>query len=141
MMQVLTCFFHEIFLMESFGKRLSLAIKELKLSKNEFAGRLGYKNNGVIYDYSREDGRETKPGFDFFEKLVHADTGINIEWLIGGKGEILNRKGTAATKKTEATVNKDREELYKDLETFREIAKNLSVQVMVRNQSKAVEQG
>lgn len=81
-----------------------MVIKELELSKNEFALRLGYKNNGVIYDYSKEDGTETKPGYEFFDRLVHADTGIRIEYLITGKGERFHKKPTPATKNNEAAI-------------------------------------
>ena len=98
----------------SFSDRLNLLIKELGVSKNEFATKLGYKNNGVLYDYTKKGDEATKPGLEFFEKLVHAKTGVNLEWLIGGKGDMMIKKGTAATSSSEAAV-------LADLEALREL--------------------
>lgn len=92
----------------SFQKRLTLIIKELGYSKNSFADKLGYKNNTLIYDYTREDDKMKEPGFDFFSRLVQAKTGINLEWLIAGEGDRMNKKHTAATNNGEAAVNEER---------------------------------
>jgi transcriptional regulator with XRE-family HTH domain len=102
-----------------------------KLSDRAFAAKVGVAHN--MLGKFREGSAMT---LDTLEKII--DTYPELRVPIS---EVFYRKPTAATKRDEATVNRDREELYKDLETFREIAKNLSVQVMVRNQSKAVEQG
>lgn len=104
----------------AFAERLTLAIKELGFSKNSFSDKLGYKNNGLIYDYTKEGGTATQPGFEFFERLIQANTGINIEWLFTGEGDMIYKKHTAATKSDEAAVR----ELFKDLETLRAIAVN-----------------
>lgn len=90
--------------MDSFAKRLTLIINDLGYSKNSFADLLGYKNNTPIYDYTREDEKAKMPGFEFFEKVIQAKKGINIEWLISGEGDKYHEKGTAATKSEEAAI-------------------------------------
>jgi hypothetical protein len=95
----------------SFSNRLNLIINELGYSKNSFAEALGYKNNSVIYDYTREDVKQKQPGFDFFQRFVHAKTGINIEWLLTGEGDKWQKKGTADVKTSLKEKAPDNEEL------------------------------
>lgn len=101
----------------SFSDRLNLLINELGVSKNEFATRLGYKNNGVLYDYTKPEGEATKPGFEFFERLIHAKTGVNIHWLFTGEGPMM--KGKQGGVSDAAAMMEDRKELKKDLDLFR----------------------
>lgn len=125
----------------SFRERLLLVINELKLNRNSFADRLGYEKNSYIYEYTRETPKPKEPGFDFFHRFVLAKTGIALDWLITGEGDMYEKKGTAATNNVEAAVNRDREELYKDLEFFRgevsrlnQIILNLSIKAGVIDQ-------
>lgn len=107
----------------TFGQRIEHIIKELRMNKNSFSAKLGYTNNTQIGEYIKG----TKPGLDFFQKLVHAIPDINLEWLVSGKGEPFNKKGThvdiltwvkpfAAMKDELEDLRKEQIELKKKLE-------------------------
>jgi hypothetical protein len=101
----------------SFAKRLTQIISELGYNKNSFAELLKYENNNQIYDYTREDDKWKRPGFEFFERLVQSKVGISIEWLMTGEGDRMNKKGTAATN-NEAAVQKVVDGLLVQLSTL-----------------------
>ncbi|MEG0518287.1 MAG: S24 family peptidase [Bacteroidales bacterium] len=58
---------------------------------NAFARILGYNRSQVIYDILN---KKSKPGFDFFNKLLTSDISenISINWLITGEGNMLVTK-------------------------------------------------
>jgi hypothetical protein len=112
----------------SFQKRLTLAIKELGLTKNSFAEKLGYETNTLIYSYTREDDKKKEPGFEFFERLIRSKVGINLDWLLIGEGDMFNKKGTAATNSDEAAVLRIAvKELSAQLQFMRDENSKLSV--------------
>lgn len=59
------------------------------LSNNDLANMLGVSRASVSHVLS---GRN-KPGYDFIEGLTRAFPGLNIEWLITGKGR-MNKSGS-----------------------------------------------
>lgn len=124
----------------AFSDRLNLLIKKLGTSKNQFATRLGYKNNGVLYDYTKEGDEATKPGFEFFEKLIHAKTGVNIEWLITGEGDMMLEKGTAATNNDEAAIRQKLKDMREEIKFLRERNTELTQSVLNLSGSKVIEQ-
>ena len=119
------------------GERIAHIIKELNMTQNSFAKKLGYKSNVQIGEYVSG----TKPGWEFFYKLTQAIPSANLEWVIAEKGLPFKEKHTAATNNDEAAVTKEKEELYKDLETFRSLAKEQSLVILSLTQAKAIEQG
>lgn len=88
----------------AFRERLLLAINALGLNRNSFSERLGYDKNTYIYEYTREKPNPKEPGFDFFNRFVLAKTGIRLDWLLTGEGDMWEEKHTAATNTLEAAV-------------------------------------
>ncbi|MCT4614544.1 MAG: hypothetical protein N4A49_06680 [Marinifilaceae bacterium] len=73
------------------SERIEYMINILKLNKNEFAKKLGYKRSQSIYDILNN---KSKPSYDFFEKLYNSEFSelINADWLFTGEGDILKEK-------------------------------------------------
>lgn len=106
-----------------FAKRLTVVIKHLGYNKNSFAVLLGYENNTPIYDYTRAKDPK-QPGFDFFRRFIQAKTGINIQWLFTGEGEMKESAGPSDT--AERAI----QELYNDLRHLRKTNGELSEAVL-----------
>lgn len=82
------------------GERIAFIIRELGLTQNSFAKRLGYKNNVQIGEYVGG----TKPGWEFFQKLIQAVPSINLDWVVAEIGPPFKEKGTAATNTDEPAI-------------------------------------
>jgi hypothetical protein len=122
----------------------------------ELMANLGYtKNVDGFYKTYFGSGRSEKLRTVFNdENLIKTDFLVDIinriaeksgrqpngHWVLTGQGTMyLTEKPTPATKNADA--DREREELYKDLAAFREIAKNLSLEVQGFRQTKSIEQG
>lgn len=73
----------------TFGSRLEHLRISLKMNKQEFANALDVP----AASFTRYENNSVKPGLDFFERIFDAGqkigTMINLNWLIGGFGEML----------------------------------------------------
>jgi Bacteriophage CI repressor helix-turn-helix domain. len=65
--------------------RLNQFLQLEQLSSARFAAILGIQPSSVSHILS---GRN-KPGFDFIEKMLLKFPGLNVEWLITGKGKMF----------------------------------------------------
>lgn len=125
----------------SFRDRLLLVISELGMNRNSFSEKLGYKKNSYIYEYTREKPEPKEPGFDFFQRLVLAKTGINIEWLLTGEGDRFIKKGTVDTNFDEAAIRKELQYLRDEAKFLRGRNTELTQAVLNLSGSKVIEQG
>ena len=65
--------------------RLNQFLQLEQLSSARFAAILGVQPSSISHILS---GRN-KPGFDFIEKMLLKFPGLNVEWLITGKGKMF----------------------------------------------------
>lgn len=72
---------------DSVNERLKVLISALNLNVASFADALGVKDS-TIRNYF-EEGRRSKPGYDFFERLTHSFGTVNLYWLFGREGDPL----------------------------------------------------
>ena|ERR1017187_3355633 len=86
-----------------FITRLLEMTAALGLKRSKFADKIGSKAS-VIYGW--EDGK-SYPGFETLQKIYIA-TPINLNWLIGGEGEIF-REGTPERKNNLGAIQKGNE--------------------------------
>ncbi len=66
--------------------RISQILKTKKLSASQFAVSIGVQPSSVSHVLS---GRN-KPSLDFISKILSTYPDINAEWLIMGKGEVID---------------------------------------------------
>lgn len=99
--------------------RISKLIKKLGVTANSFAVALGYKRAQTIYDVVKG---KSAPSFDFFNKLAMSEYSdiINMDWLLTGRGEILQ------TKSTENVINSNDTNFDNVFDTKRKVQKTLS---------------
>jgi hypothetical protein len=69
------------------AQRIGKFIAYQKLSRREFASRLGYTSSEKINRLFRKDG--AKPGFDIVADIANKFVELNAEWLVTGRGEML----------------------------------------------------
>lgn len=81
--------------METINERIDLLIKQLKMNKNSFSNHIGLSNSTTISNII--GGRKSFPSFDILEKIILSIDGINIEWLMIGKGEMFKPKNQTET--------------------------------------------
>jgi transcriptional regulator with XRE-family HTH domain len=62
--------------------------KEMNLTSTKFADQIGVQRSSISHLLS---GRN-KPSFDFIEKMLNAYPDVNAQWLITGKGNMLNNQ-------------------------------------------------
>lgn len=83
--------------------RISELIDYLHLNPNSFAKKLHYERSQVVYDILKG---KALPSSDFYIRLKNSEySDVSIEWLITGKGEMLqgniaesiNKEGVACT--------------------------------------------
>jgi phage repressor protein C with HTH and peptisase S24 domain len=67
-----------------------LIINYFKLNKNSFSKRINVSSSAVIENIVA--GRKSKPSFEILSKILFAFENINADWLITGRGEMLNKK-------------------------------------------------
>jgi transcriptional regulator with XRE-family HTH domain len=103
------------------AQRIGKVIVYQKISRREFASRLGYASSEKINRLFRKDG--AKPGFDIVADIANRFVNINVEWLITGRGEML--KGNIAEPEVEqeddVSSNYERDILQKLTEIERAI--------------------
>ncbi len=99
--------------MNTLGPRIELIINKLGYNKNSFSKKLGYKNNTQIGEYING----TTPRVDFFEKLVQAFPGIDLNWLVTGEGEPFKAEASkaATAEATDAVQPNEFRDWIKDL--------------------------
>jgi hypothetical protein len=69
------------------AQRIGKFIAYQKLSRREFASRLGYTSSEKINRLFRKDG--AKPGFDIVADIANKFVELNADWLVTGRGEML----------------------------------------------------
>ena len=69
------------------AQRIGKFIAYQKLSRREFASRLGYTSSEKINRLFRKDG--AKPGFDIVADIANKFVELNPDWLVTGRGEML----------------------------------------------------
>jgi transcriptional regulator with XRE-family HTH domain len=114
-------------------------IKERGKTDVEIASELGISSQRL----GQYKNGKREPGIDFAAKWQKVYGEDIVEMYLASETNVSRgtEKPTLATKSEEAGVSREREELFKDLETFREIARNLSIQLQSFRQTKSVEQG
>jgi len=74
----------------TFGERITLQRKQLKLSQHDLAKRVG-TSAPIIGRYERE---EIKPSIDMAKKIAD-ELGVTVDYLIGGTDKlVLDKKAT-----------------------------------------------
>lgn len=73
--------------MTEIHERIEMIINSLGMNKNSFAKRIGVSNTAIENIVGR---RQSKPGFEILSRVVESFENINPEWLLTGKGEMLN---------------------------------------------------
>ncbi len=68
--------------------RIIQFLKEMNLTSTKFADQIGVQRSSISHLLS---GRN-KPSFDFIEKMLNAYPDVNAQWLITGKGNMLNNQ-------------------------------------------------
>jgi hypothetical protein len=74
-------------MVSAIAQRIGKFIIYKKVSRREFASRLGYASSEKINRLFRKDG--AKPGFDIVEDIANKFVEINTEWLVTGRGDML----------------------------------------------------
>lgn len=74
-------------MISSIAQRIGKFIAYQQMSRREFASRLGYTSSEKINRLFRKDG--AKPGFDIIADISNKFVGLNVEWLVTGRGEML----------------------------------------------------
>jgi hypothetical protein len=69
----------------SLPQRLKAIMDHYQLSPNSFAEKLLVQRSSLSHLFN---GRN-KPGWDFLEKLTSVYPEVNLDWLITGKGEMI----------------------------------------------------
>lgn len=71
--------------------RIRQVIDYLDIKANVFAKNLGYIRSQTVYDIINS---KSAPSFDFFNKFANSEYSeiIGLEWLLTGKGEMLEKK-------------------------------------------------
>src|SRR5580698_7735390 len=75
------------------AQRIGKFIAYQKLSRREFASRLGYASSEKINRLFRKDG--AKPGFDIIADIANKFVTLNVEWLVTGRGDMLKGESGA----------------------------------------------
>lgn len=70
--------------------RIIQFLKEMNLTSTKFADQIGVQRSSISHLLS---GRN-KPSFDFIEKMLNAYPDVNAQWLITGKGNMLNNQAS-----------------------------------------------
>lgn len=94
--------------METINERIDLLIKQLKMNKNSFSNHIGLSNSTTISNII--GGRKSFPSFDILEKIILSIDGINIEWLMIGKGQMFKEKSQIDTKNIQ--IQEEQEKYY-----------------------------
>jgi transcriptional regulator with XRE-family HTH domain len=74
-------------MISSIAQRIGKYIAYQKISRREFASRLGYTSSEKINRLFRKDG--AKPGFDIVADIANKFANLNVDWLVTGRGEML----------------------------------------------------
>jgi hypothetical protein len=74
-------------MISSIAQRIGKFIAYQQVSRREFASRLGYTSSEKINRLFRKDG--AKPGFDIIADIANKFVGLNVEWLVTGRGDML----------------------------------------------------
>lgn len=85
--------------------RIQLILKTKNLSPSQFADQIQVQRSGVSHILS---GRN-KPSLDFILKVLKTYPEIDADWLLFGKGQMINlpdSKAEGADKPKEETINK-----------------------------------
>lgn len=71
------------------SERILQILKSQGIKPNKFAQKLGYNRSQTIYDVING---VVNPSYDFFEKFSNSEYSkiFNTDWLLTGKGEMLN---------------------------------------------------
>lgn len=69
-------------------ERIIKFLNEMNLTSTKFADQIGVQRSSISHLLS---GRN-KPSFDFIEKMLNAYPEVNAQWLITGKGNMLNNQ-------------------------------------------------
>lgn len=69
-------------------ERIIQFLKEMNLTSTKFADEIGVQRSSISHILS---GRN-KPSFDFIEKMLNAYPEVNAQWLITGKGVMLENQ-------------------------------------------------
>ncbi len=105
--------------MNDFSQRLAQVINHYHLTHAAFAEKMGIQKSSVSHLLS---GRN-KPNFDFIARFPEVFPEINLQWLLTGKGNMLNGV-QQETKKTQQTavvheyVEKSSNELNEIIKVF-----------------------
>jgi len=78
---------------ELFGSRLKAIRKRLKLKQVPFSAKL----NISVTNLSEIENNKTRPGYDFFYKIVE-EFDVNLNYLVLGKGPMFRKTGDEKVK-------------------------------------------
>jgi len=84
----LSIVFENKFMNRDINNRLKLFLAYKKLNNNELAKLLNYNSQEKIARLFRDD--QAKPSYDILFDLSNKFEELNIDWLINGRGEMLN---------------------------------------------------
>lgn len=108
-----------------FPKRLELLIERLNLNGNSFAEQI--KTPPPVI-YNAIGGRESKPSFDVLLKIKQRFPQVDLNWLVSGTGEMMDRSSTTIVQEPEPTftiIPKSREGIKVHIVTIKAAANAL----------------
>lgn len=75
---------------ENINDRIMMLINHLRMNKNSFSIKIGLTNGTIIGNII--SGRLNKPSYHVIYKILKSFDNINGDWLITGRGQMLNKK-------------------------------------------------
>jgi hypothetical protein len=107
--------------MKDVGVRIESIINHYKLNVNSFSKAIGLTSNVTIF---RIVGGHSAPSFATLSKIKQAYPEINIDWILGGTGEML-----LIEQKEISWYEKQLASAKKEIEWHRELVETLKVAI------------
>jgi transcriptional regulator with XRE-family HTH domain len=99
---------HHLSLTEAFGEHIATQRKQLKISQDELAKRVG-TSAPII---GRDERGEIKPSIEMAKKMAD-ELGVTVDYLIGGSTSmVLDKKLLKRIEDIEALPNEEEEKIY-----------------------------